>query len=126
MDNENELQKQIDELKLRLDNLNAFQKIPLQVDTAWKNRGFIKQQQFEFFVFGTGSLNVAGQYKILIPGANLNSMPFVTPFVAGGASPMAAEIILESGNYLLYVEGTATERFYYVVFLFKDRWYRDD
>lgn len=82
MNNDKDLQKQIDELKLRLDAFNAFQTIPLPVDKAWKNRGFIKH---DFFVAGSSSLGSFGEDHIVIPGSNKNSIAMVTTHVGSPA-----------------------------------------
>ena len=71
MENEKDLQAQIDELKRRLDNFNAFQTIPLPVDLAWQSRGFLKT---DFFVAGNGSIAANGEFRLVIPGANRTSI----------------------------------------------------
>ena len=126
MDNTQDLQAQIDELKRRMDALNASQTIPLAVDQSWQARGFWKQNSM---VFGTGTLSGAGDYDLVIPGANANSIVMATPLIGGGASAIEAEIIESPtypGQYQIHVEGTATSQFYYVVFLFGNNWYSRD
>jgi hypothetical protein len=99
-----DLQAQIDQLKKRLDAFNAAPTIPLMVDLAWQNRGFIKT---DFFVAGTGAFGANGQYRLVIPGSSINSIVLVTgyPDNAGtvGASMIQAHA---SNNY-----GAASTRF---------------
>lgn len=123
MENQQDLQKQIDELKKRLDAFNASPTIPLAVNNAWHSRGFLKETNM---VFGSGTLSGSGEYNLVIPGANLNSIVLVTAKDGGGASPLEAEIIPSStypNQYEIYVQGTATSPFYFVVFLFSNNWY---
>lgn len=103
MNNEKDLQGQIDVLTKRLDDFNAAQTIPLSVDLAWKNRGFIKT---EFFVAGTGSLASNGEYHLVIPGSDVNSIALVTPFVGDG--PIEAEM---TQSYALNNYGSSTSQF---------------
>ncbi len=86
MNNEKDLQTQIDALKKRLDNFDAAQTIPLSVDLAWKNRGFVKT---DFFVAGTGSFNVAGEYRLVIPGSDKNSIALITGYPDSTFQPLA-------------------------------------
>jgi hypothetical protein len=69
--NQEDLQSQIDELKGRLDALNNPSSIPYELDKSFKKRGFIKT---DFFVAGIGTYNVAGEFRILIPGVTKNSI----------------------------------------------------
>jgi len=115
MENE-DLQKQIDELKRRMDALNASQTIPLDVDLAFNSRGFVKT---DFFVAGYGALNVVGAYDLVIPGATKTSIALAVNLI--GQGPIEAEMIPSPtypDQYQLRVEGGATTTFAFVVFLF--------
>jgi len=71
MEDQRNLQAQIDELKRRMDNLNASQTIPLATDQAFNSRGFLKTS---FFVAGTGTIASNGEYRLVIPGATRTSI----------------------------------------------------
>ena len=103
MNNEQDVKVQTDSNTKRLDDFNAAQTIPLSVDLAWKNRGFIKT---DFFVAGTGSFSVIGEYHLVIPGSDKNSIALVTPFVGDG--PIEAEM---TQAYALNNYGSSTSQF---------------
>lgn len=92
MENSQDLQRQIDELKARLDAFNAYQTIPLAVNNAFNARGFI---QPNFFVAGVGQLNGAGEMRLVIPGATRTSIVLVTSF--SGAS-IGAQLVNGFGS----------------------------
>lgn len=122
MDNEKDLQRQIDELKARLDAFNFYRTIPLEVNNAFNARGFI---QSTFFVAGTGTIGAAGNYRLVIPGATRTSIVLVTSFsgsnigaqlTAGfaeinfGAADSQFDITNPSGNTFRYTwDGTGTD-----------------
>ncbi len=96
MENNQDTQAQIDELKKRLDQFNSSQTIPLSVDQSWKVRGFIKT---DFFVAGVASFDNTGTYRLTIPGATINSIVLVTPFIGSGAVEAQIEQAYSSTTY---------------------------
>lgn len=60
-----------------MDALNFYRTIPLEVNNAFNARGFI---QPNFFVAGNASLNGAGEFRIVIPGATRTSIVLVSSF----------------------------------------------
>lgn len=103
MTNNQDLQTQIDELKERLDAFNSYQSIPLPVDKAWQNRGFLKE---DFFVAGTTTIASNGESHTRIPGSTKNSIAMVTGFP--GSSILGAEMI---PAYALNNFGASTSQF---------------
>lgn len=101
---DNKLQMQIDQLTMRLDALNSSQTIPLKVDLAFENRGFVKT---DFFVAGSGSFGVNGRYSIVIPGSTINSVVLATAH-AGSTGTVTASLrqAYASNNY-----GASSTRF---------------
>lgn len=123
MDDQN-LQNRVASLEKQMAAFSQPNTIPYEVDKAWQGRGFINVNNF--FVFGSGELSGGGDYDLVIPNANKNSIPFVQPFIGGGSVALEAEIqesISSPGSYQLHVEGVATSEFYFVVFLFTKQWY---
>lgn len=119
-----ELQQQIDQLRARLDAFNAAPTIPLQVDLAWQNRGFVKT---DFFVAGTATFGFNGLYNLVIPGSTKNSIVLVTPYTTNtgtvtanmaqayaqnefGASSTRFDITNPAGTTFRYTyDGTGTD-----------------
>lgn len=112
-----DLQNQLNELKDRMDRLENSYSIPLSVDRAFQGRGFLKK---EFIYSGEGTLNVSGEYRQVIPGASERSIALVTRTNGSLVALISADIVPSSsspGSYEIYVEGTATEQFNFVVIL---------
>ena len=116
MDNQ-QLQKRIDVLEQQVKSLNQSSTITYQVENAFKGRGFLTNS---FFVAGYGTCGVVGEYILVIPGATSQSIVLVTPVVSSAGVLLEATIrasITNPGQYEIYVQGTATDTFSYVVFL---------
>jgi len=114
MDNNN-LQQQIDELKKKVDSLYTTPTIPLNVERSFIGRGFSNLKVYS----GKVTLNVTGEYRLQIPGANTNSVPLAVHSTLSGSTPLTANIIPSATNdgYDIYIVGTATDIVFYVVFI---------
>lgn len=116
MDNAS-LQKRIEVLEKNWASLQQSNTIPINTDRALMGRGFLKIGNFA--IGGYGTLNVAGEYVLVIAGATAQSIvlgSYVTH--AGGELEIVMRASTSSpGNYEIYAQGTATEEFAYVVFL---------
>lgn len=108
------LEKEVADLKKRMDALSNVATIPYNVDRAFNDRGFSKVK----IVTGTGSIPVAGLFTLSIPGATSESIALVSHAID---SPVGAVLecgIIAIGNeYGIAVQGTATEEFNFVVFI---------
>lgn len=116
MDN-TQLQKRIEVLEKQIATLNQSSTISYQVENAFKGRGFLTNS---FFVVGYGTCGVTGEYVLVIPGATSQSIVMVTPVTSSTGTLLEAtvrESITSPGQYEIYVQGTATDTFSYVVFL---------
>jgi len=114
MDNNN-LQQQIDELKKKVDSLYTTPTIPLNVERSFIGRGFSNLKVYS----GKVTLNVTGEHRLQIPGANTNSVPLAVHSTLSGSTPLTANIIPSATNdgYDIYIVGTATDIVFYVVFI---------
>lgn len=83
MENENNNQSG-ETANRRLDAFNAAPTIPLAVDLAWQNRGFLKQS---FFVAGRGTIASNGQYELTIPGATRSTIVLTSSDVSATMIP---------------------------------------
>lgn len=115
MNPDKNLQKQIDELKRRMDALNASQTIPLSIDKSFEGRGFSKVQ----IVTGKVLMPVSNSVRIPIPGATLQSVPILGYSDLNGTDNGQANIVpgLDGNSYDLLIEADATDVVWYVVFL---------
>lgn len=83
MENENNNQSG-ENANRRLDAFNTAPTIPLAVDLAWQNRGFLKQS---FFVAGRGTIAFNGQYELTIPNATRNTIVLTSSDVSAVMIP---------------------------------------
>lgn len=120
MDNSS-LQKRIEVLEKNWASLQQSNTIPINTDRALLGRGFIKLNSF---IGGYGTLNVAGEYVLVIPGASAQSIVLASYVThAGGELEVVIRASTSSpGNYEIYAQGTATEEFAYVVFLLNNNY----
>jgi len=116
MDNAN-LQKRIEILEKNWLLLQQSNTIPINTERAFLGRGFIKQNNL--VIGGYGTMNVSGEYVLVIPGATAQSIVLATYVThAGGELEVVIRPSTSSpGNYEIYAQGVATEEFAYVVFL---------
>lgn len=116
-----QLKTQVQELNRKFENLNRSQSIPLEMVKSLAGRGFVTS---EFFVAGTGTYNVSGEYTLVIPNATANSIVQTTD-ISVSATPTIATIrpsVTSVGQYELFAEGDAGKEFSFVVFLFKSKY----
>lgn len=117
----NQLQQQIDNLQKQFDSLKQSSSIPYAVSQAFAGAGFLTS--FNFVVMGQTEVGAGGTALIPIPRANKYSMAIATyaNFPGSGGASNVVDAYIEpipgTANYRLHLEGTATKRINYVVFL---------
>ena len=117
MDKYTQLEKRILDLEKQIQSLNQSSTISYQVENAFKGRGFLTNSSF---VTGYGTCNVGGEYTLVIPGATSQSIVMVTPVTSSTGTLLESTIrasVSTPGQYEIYVQGTATDAFSYIVFL---------
>jgi len=127
-----ELKKEIEILKTEMSELNSkFSSLsnsisfPREIDDTLKQRGFINQ---DFFVIGYGEIGVAGQFTQEIPNAGAKSIVLANWVSVSVTNLPILALVRQNpttGKYEIYVEGTATEQFAYIVFLNKENLYTE-
>lgn len=126
MDEINQIKKEVADIKREMMNLKNSSTIPYDIERAFKTRGFVKT---DFFVAGYSAFSAAGESFIDIPGATQNSIPFAITKTNSVGTVLGAKIITNATaislgwptnpvGYTLYVQGTANDEFYFIVFLF--------
>lgn len=116
MDNSS-LEKRIEVLEKNWLSLQQSNTIPINTDRALMGRGFLKLGNF--LVGGYGTIAISGEYVLVIPGAGAQSIVLAT-YVTHAGGELEAVIrasTTKPGSYEIYVQGTASEEFSYIVFL---------
>jgi hypothetical protein len=113
--NMDKVQEQINNLQKQIDALRQANTIPYEIDRAFQARGFSKVS----IITGRGTLNVTGEYRLIIPGAKATSTAHATYDDASDGGDVGISVIPSvtyPGQYEIYVFGLATKTFNYVVF----------
>jgi hypothetical protein len=114
MDPIKQLENRIAQLERTIDQMKSANSFPFEIDKALEERGFSKTQ----FFMGLASIAVGGYTKIAVPGANAESSVVATiSSTSPTLDPITASMVFENGTYMVYVEGTATTDFNYIVCL---------
>lgn len=115
MDNNN-LQNQINELKVEMSKLKQSTLIPFETKKAFASAGFLNTTNF--VVMGQTEVGAGGSTALVIPNATKYSMALAgyAEFPDSGAVDAYIESVGD-GTYQLHLEGIALKRINYVVFL---------
>ena len=121
MDKYQQLENRIRELEKQMKDFQQSSSIPFNMIKSLEARGFLTNNSI---VVGTGTLGVAGEYRLNIPNANIKSVAFVSPIVSAAGETLEVAIVKSatSAGYEIYVQGVATTTFYFIVVLNLDNY----
>lgn len=113
MDNAS-LQKRIEALEKQFSLLKNSNTIPIEIERAFKGRGFL--QSSNLMLSGYTTLNAFGEGRVPVSGASMNNIAVAV--YADGTSPGVGSILVNGTSGIeLYLNGTALADVFWIVFL---------
>ena len=112
------LQAQIDDLKVQVKALSNAGTIPFNLEQAFKSRGFLKSETT--FITGHATLTVSGAAHIPLQGVSVNAMALATYSDGSGSdigAVMANNSALFPNTTQLILSGIGTKTVNYIVFI---------
>lgn len=122
-DTASNVEERVAKLEKDFASLQQSTSIPLDTKRAFMGVGFLTET--EFITAGSGTFAVTGDYALLIPGATSNSIILASPgtgavqFISAQMRPSPTA----TNQYEIYLEGTAGDTFFFIVFNLKNKPY---